>query len=157
MAEESSAGAEPPAEAGSKAQEKEKSVEFTSFQVNYFRTVSVLVLCWLLADNARGIHALWILLTAVFSMKVFNLFDPRRKGFIPTDQVGEVLQNLGQTPTRAELKDLIKEAVSYVSYEGRVRVSRRWGGMSEDGGALRPCCVSMSFLRRMIRDCASGG
>jgi len=41
--------------------------------------------------------------------EVFNMFDPRREGGIPTDWTGEILRCLGQFPTEDELKRLIKK------------------------------------------------
>ena len=44
--------------------------------------------------------------------EVFNVFDPRREGGIPTSQTGEILRCLGQFPTDDELKKLIKKVDS---------------------------------------------
>jgi len=44
--------------------------------------------------------------------QVFNLFDPRRTGSLPTSQTGMLLRSLGQNPTESELKNLIDEVDS---------------------------------------------
>lgn len=41
--------------------------------------------------------------------QVFNLFDERRTGSIPTTETGKLLHSLGQNPTQEELVKLIKK------------------------------------------------
>ena len=41
--------------------------------------------------------------------EAFNLFDRDKDGFITTRELGEIMKNLGQTPTEAELQDMINE------------------------------------------------
>ena len=39
----------------------------------------------------------------------FTLFDKAGKGEIPTDQLGDVLRQMGQDPSEEELEEMIKE------------------------------------------------
>ena len=41
--------------------------------------------------------------------EAFEIFDKDRDGFITIKELGEIMKNLGQTPTDAELQDLINE------------------------------------------------
>jgi calmodulin len=41
--------------------------------------------------------------------EAFEIFDKDRDGFITTKELGEIMKNLGQTPTDAELQDMINE------------------------------------------------
>jgi calmodulin len=41
--------------------------------------------------------------------EAFEIFDKDRDGFITIKELGEIMKNLGQTPTDAELQDMINE------------------------------------------------
>ena len=41
--------------------------------------------------------------------EAFNIFDKDKDGYITIKELGEIMKNLGQTPTEAELQDMINE------------------------------------------------
>jgi calmodulin len=41
--------------------------------------------------------------------EAFEIFDKNKDGFITIKELGEIMKNLGQTPTEAELTDMINE------------------------------------------------
>ena len=41
--------------------------------------------------------------------EAFEIFDKDKDGFITIKELGEIMKNLGQNPTDAELQDMIKE------------------------------------------------
>jgi calmodulin len=41
--------------------------------------------------------------------EAFEIFDKNKDGFITVKELGEIMKNLGQTPTEAELTDMINE------------------------------------------------
>jgi calmodulin len=41
--------------------------------------------------------------------EAFEIFDKNRDGYITIKELGEIMKNLGQTPTEAELTDMINE------------------------------------------------
>ena len=41
--------------------------------------------------------------------EAFNIFDKDKDGYITTKELGDIMKNLGQTPSEAELQDMINE------------------------------------------------
>ena len=41
--------------------------------------------------------------------EAFEIFDKDRDGYITTKELGDIMKNLGQTPSEAELQDMINE------------------------------------------------
>ena len=39
----------------------------------------------------------------------FEIFDKDKDGYITTKELGDIMKNLGQTPSEAELQDIINE------------------------------------------------
>ena len=42
-------------------------------------------------------------------LEAFEIFDKDKDGYITIKELGEIMKNLGQTPTEAELQDMINE------------------------------------------------
>ena len=41
--------------------------------------------------------------------EAFNIFDKDKDGYITTKELGDIMKNLGQSPSEAELQDMINE------------------------------------------------
>ena len=41
--------------------------------------------------------------------EAFNIFDKDKDGYITTRELGDIMKNLGQSPSEAELQDMINE------------------------------------------------
>jgi calmodulin len=69
--------------------------------------------------------------------EAFSLFDKSGKGSIAAKTVGDLLRALGQNPTMAELKDLLKEVAdddeSPVTFDQFVAMLNRPGGWDAKG------------------------
>ena len=51
--------------------------------------------------------------------EAFNIFDKDKDGYITTKELGDIMKNLGQSPSEAELQDMINEFIGIMARKMR--------------------------------------
>ncbi|KAG9125279.1 SCF ubiquitin ligase complex subunit cdc4 [Ceratobasidium sp. 392] len=65
--------------------------------------------------------------------EAFALFDKRGTGFVPREQIGDLLRALGQNPTQGEVAELASNAPREVDYKTFLAILNRPDGFKPAG------------------------